>query len=452
MVVVKSLADNNYDDIVTGISNETDDKRVGELERMLCTSFSLPEDYIGYLDYVKIRSTYGADAIKRFYRGVTETVTDTVHDDGATNKNLHNKRDKLIKALVFPATAAARMYDFIFDRVKSRIVASGLFASVLGFAFINGVTTALGGPSGLYALYTNASQLLYTQGFIFGAGMISLLSITYGEGYKFSGKNVDTKTIRSDIKKFTAEFNTVWRKYEERFVKKPRLEISLADLNGLYMLVTTDLSKSAAGNRHLLNEHDKNLLPAIEDAVKKKVSLKSIIHHSPSNVGGITLIFSAAFGKLTRKHAYGPIFVNTDRISANPSYDFAVAHEFAHASGKISEPAANFYALRAFERLAERFPYAGYDIYLAANRLAFAAGALKDKIKDRDIFMDEIRRLAVPKFIEEEINYQYSPEYSPLPPLGELFIRKGPEADFASLYVTKSYYAIKKEERDNGKA
>lgn len=422
---------------------------------------------LNYLDYEKAVYFYGTAGVSRFYKGLFSAIqneTEPVEKESFLDRLLYRNRPKpktnlketigeALTWVAFPFKIMSRIYDYILDKTDSHLLAYGAgvasffetfllgeylgFSAYISYAYQMPISDVLSqtfpffGPTFLFG------GLLYGA---FGAGFIA--GITFLERRLFNRNYVSQPEVESDISKLAEDFQNVWDRYAGLLTKQSDKQVTLGKLNAMYTMVTSNNSLGSFSNRKDLKYHELRLLPSIEKAIGKKVSIRSIIHRCFDGVGGMTLFPSMFIGLLSRNHALGPIFVNKNRINSNPSYDFAVSHEFAHAAGAASEPMANYYALKAMDDLAERYPLVGYDLYAATNRLCFAVGALREKVKDTEEFISILRELRVPKFVFKAFTTDFQPGMSPFPPMENL--EKGPiESKFSGLYIVSSYIASK---------
>ncbi len=459
---------------------------------------------LNLLDVDNVRERYGILSANRFYRGLLDEFLEQDElDEKPTSKKL---------ASIIGYFTGSKLYDFILEKTGSHMLANGAKSAVLMETLVS--LTTLGvfayaskqeGVPFIPLIQQYSPQILPLLaeigvfGFAVGAGVVlgivGLERILYKNTPEHSDKLIDwvrtartkfyekigakkhigiiekplktmenfiltnraitKEDVKEDISIYLKEFYNVWERYRSSLLKTTKYsDISLQQLNGMYMLVTSSLSKNLSSSFRAIRKHDKKVLPAISEGLGRRLSRRSIIHLCPEGVGGFTLIFpSVIMGKFTRKHAYGPVFLNTKRLLSAPSYDFALAHEFAHAAGKASEPLANYFALKCIDSLNRSFPDQGYDLYGATNRLAFAVAGLRDKIKDQDEFLAELGkitteidgiRLGMPKFIYEAIKNDFNPSVSPLPPMDGLDTHKLNIDDmFKQLYMSSSYTCIK---------
>ncbi|MCL4399440.1 hypothetical protein M1293_02975 [Candidatus Parvarchaeota archaeon] len=426
------------------------------------------------LDYTSALIAYGVPGIRRFYDSLIphENINRFFVEAEQAGKGAYKAKDldgvveyvnkgKVFGSkkwwLLYPAKLFSETYDLILRKTGNHVASYAVSLAVAYDSLQVGVLLA---ASSIYTLQTGypfmyvfettadnfIAPLLIATLSIVASSTLTTLGLVSIEREKFKGKGISEQEIEKDIRMYSNDFSKIWDKYSNNFFSR-EVEPSLRLVKSVYMMASSEESCKMYMDPDKLREHDMKILPAISRTLERKLTTKSIIHACPAGVGGVTLIFpSAILGKISRKHAYGPIFVNPSRSIAAPSYDFAVAHEFAHASGFLSEPAANYFALKSMGRLDDEFPLQGYDIYGVSNRLAFAVAALAERLSDRDRTAERLAGLSVPKFIIEALYDEFNPDISPLPPLSDNFT-KGLEREFSSLYTAKSYYAIKKFER-----
>ena len=352
-------------------------------------------------------------------------------------------------------------------------------------------------------------------------GAFGILAIIGLERAFYSGKKLSPESIKQDIIRYVKEFNIVYDRYRDLLkTSSPGDNVSLNELNAVYMLSSSNISdaytdasifrplerihnfvcdiighargaKSGLWNKlrsmynasikyaysysedlrrpnRELRAHERDVLPAIKEALNGEISTLSIAHLCPEGVGGFTTVFPTSvigqavsalrrIGVVKKTRISGllqRVYLNKERLYAAPEYDFAMAHELAHASGAFSEPFANYYALKATENLSKKFPKSGYDLFAAVSHLGFAIGALRDKIEDPGQFLSELKGLSiqldteqmvgVPEFIFEAFNSTFNPTYSPLPPMENLLDEGWTiESRFQRLYCGSSYVAMK---------
>jgi hypothetical protein len=442
-------------------------------------------DNLELLNYNTAVGEYGEIGVERFYRellGLWEQrnyvdirpvprnykkiripihkgETNNLEEKLSIKKNkLNALKDKVIDALswvAFPLKFMSKTYDFILKKTNNHLLSYAV--SIIPFyetLQLSGMVAFSAFASSTYnlpflATLNTVLDFTFLPAFIYGGAAECLAAvgilggIVAAESRFFSVSKIDKDEIVRDISKLSTEFYTVWSRYNKFINNSKAASVSLAELNATYMLITTKNSFCDKPSRKELKDHDVRLLASIEHSLGKKVSRYSIIHHSFEGVGGITaMVPSVLMGKITRKHAFGPIFINKNRISAHPSYDFAVAHEFAHAAGAITEPMANYHALNAFDDLADKYPRCGYDLYATTNRLCFAVSALSTKIKDTAVLKATLKKAGVPTFVLQAFDENFDPEHSPVPPLKNT-LENITESKFADLYAASSYIASK---------
>ena len=439
---------------------------------------SIASEFIDYLKYDEVVSRYGKLGVKRFYRSlfssasymtyvpkaedspdgttVPSRLEDVISDDSGRDKERTN--GSLLRVLgwaAFPAKVFSKIYDVVLRKSGSHLLAYG--AGLVSMFETVELSLLIGGSAYVSYAYNIpflpylTSSALYAAPVLIGGGLLysavgpaSIAGLTAIERRKYSVNKVRKKHIEEDIKNLSKDFYDLMGDYKGKLTNSAETDISLSELNALYMMVSSSRSQENTDDRSAIKEHDKSIIDSIEKALgSKRISHRSIVHMCPSGVGGVTLVFpTSVMGKVTGKYVLGPVFVNKRRLRAGPSYDFATAHELAHAAGAASEPLANFYATKALDNLADLFPKEGYNIYTAVNRLCFAVGALAEKLNDEEKLIKAMNRLNVPRFVFNALSGSFDPSASPLPPI-EAVLYKGSEAKFARLYVSSSYVASK---------
>ncbi len=420
---------------------------------------------MSYLDYNNASRLYGENGIKRFYDYALANPTEG--PDGIENldHDVINEKTRTFKKilwgaagwLAYPAKIFSKVYDFVLRKTDSHLFSY----AVAGFSLYE--TLYLSSTTGFTALAS------YEYGLPFISNLSTFVSATLpiallfgaGEGLGCAGfllgnvsvqrrlynpSNISTEEIETDVRSLSIDFMDIWRKYDDLLSKDRGKAVGLQKLDAVYSMVTSNISDIDMPKKDFV-AHEAAILPAIQMALGKKVYGRSIIHHCPSEIGGITLMIpSVIMGKFSRKHAYGPVFLNKKRANLMPNYDFALAHEFAHAAGAASEPLANVYALRALEEMDKEFPLNGYDLYVAINKLCFAAGALRERFNNESEFFVRLKELGAPKFLKQTFRRDFDGITAPTPPMSDL-CQKTAESRFAGLYIVNSYIASKLVER-----
>ncbi len=439
---------------------------------------SIASEFLDYLKYDEAVSRYGKSGVKRFYRSLFSSASYMTYVPKAedspgsaampskleeviandTDSGEEHTKGSLFRALgwvAFPAKVFSKIYDVVLRKSGSHLLAYG--AGIVGMFETVELSLLIGGSA--YVSYTYnipflpylTYSALYAAPVLIGGGLLysivgpaSIAGLTAIERRKYPVNKVRKRHIEKDIKSLSKDFYNLIGDYKGKLTNSTETDITLSELNALYMMVSSCRSQENTDDRSAIKEHDKSIIGSIERALGgKRISHRSIVHMCPSGVGGVTLVFpTSVMGKFTGKYVLGPVFVNKRRLRAGPSYDFAVAHELAHAAGAASEPLANFYAVKALDDMAEIFPKEGYDIYTAVNRLCFAVGALAEKLNDEEKLIKAMNRLNVPRFVFNALSGSFDPSASPLPPI-EAVLEKGSEAKFARLYVSSSYVASK---------
>jgi hypothetical protein len=460
--IVRLLVDNDKEELNKLFTPENLDKseHLSELEGSL-----------GYLDYTRAEHDYGRKGVERFYRGFLDLDELLDAEEGSWTREVidgkPHRRPKLgryllegLSWLALPVKLFSKMYDYTLNKTKKHILAAGVGAFAMyessmliftaGLSYLNYNTYGMSFLNE-FLFNLNAVRPIFMIGGIGCAlsSMGSLFGMVSIERRKFSTKRVSRDVIEADIVDLTKRFYTVWDRYARILTSEPTSAVTLRELDGMYMLVTTKNSVGKFDDIRELRAYEALITPFVEKAIGKKISPRGTIHFCPKKVGGVTLVVPTVFlGKLVPSYAFGPIFLNRTRISASPEYIFGYAHEWAHASGIASEPMANYYALCAMEDIAERYPLQGYDLFSATSRLCFAVAALTEKIKNREELYKRLSELNVPEFVFDAFEHEFSPEMSPIPPFEEL-LEGGVEAQFAGLYATSSYVALKLVEKGN---
>ncbi len=427
----------------------------------------IPNDYkTEYLDYINDAaiSRYGMEGGLRFYEGVKETFLGMQDHTLVRHPNRPKKTSLLSKLLTIEPI---HFFLTVFDRTVAKSKHRLLSASAGAFAlttYLQSIMFSLGALSAQAATGLPIQEIfssipssvlisMFLVGPISSAVFIGAAQSTLVGFNKIrnSGKGITLEEIESDIQRYSSDFRKVWDSYVDNFSKNKTEDPSVAEINGMYMLVTTRESIFANKNKRNLKVHDRSILDTIKRVYKKEISSNVIFHPDIRNIGGVTLLPSVLLGLSTRKSDYifGPVILNKLRLYANPNYDDALAHELAHAAGFMSESRANYFALKVMDELNHEHPLEGYDIYSSVNRLCFAVSALSDKLKDEERFQERLTALSVPKFVFQAIRSPFSPEISPLPGLEEALSGEFGKmnAEFSKQYSTNTYYVTKKVEK-----
>ncbi|MCL4376554.1 hypothetical protein M1558_03635 [Candidatus Parvarchaeota archaeon] len=403
-----------------------------------------------------VYKNYGKEGLERYLRSVLDCWDDYRSNEYANGKEV-KKKHVLSSILLSPAKFVAKAYDYILRKTNSHFVSTtamgtlaGGFASLLTFI---GETAYF--SSSLHIPFASlfAEELMVNWPALVQVpiitGLISALSVGFivgGTSAVFGHKRLTIEEIEEDIKKYSREFNDTFDKYNKALFKS-KVEPSLENINGIYMLSSAMAYKNASASEESLIEFEKSTLPYISNVLKKHVNYRLIFHHSPKGVGGFTLIYNSLLGKFAKKNSYSPVFVNTERLNAVPEYIFALFHELAHGAGATTEQMASYYAEKAMDSLKDDFSLEGYDLFLSVNRLESAISTLAKKFRSDSDFFSEIEKLNLPRFVKESFNYSFNPIFSAVFPVNEALYGGLIESKFSGLYASGPYIAKKMVEK-----
>lgn len=396
---------------------------------------------------------YGSDGLERYIRSILDYWDDYFVSEckvSSTGKNT------LYNVLMSPFKLIAKSYDYLLRKTNSHLTSAAsigaVYGELAGLALFTGETA-------YYSLLFNLSFLqLFTEEVVSNAAFfiqlplisglslaLANLAIVFGASSIFSHTKIGYDEIEADIKAYADRFRQVFGKYNAAFFSK-ETEPSLANINALYML-SSSKARFAVKTKDGLKDYEKTMLSYISKALDKHINPNLVVHHSPSGVGGFTLIFSSLLGKFFRNNSYSPVFLNTERLNAVPEYLFALFHESAHGAGASSEQMASYYAEKAMEYAQKDFPLEGYDLFLAVNDLESAVSALSYKFQSKEGFFSELGKLGLPRFVEESFDNRFDPIYSITFPVREEMYGGRMESKFSGLYSSGLYIAKKMVEK-----
>ncbi len=403
-----------------------------------------------------VNKNYSPNGLERYLRSVIDYWEDNPILDKDV-KTHENKRRLLYNILLSPAKLLAKTYDYILDKTNSH------FLSTIGMSMVAGelvAATSFTAETAYFSYAFNdpfpslfASEAVLNSSYFIQipllAAIVSSLFmglVIGGTSLVFNYKKIDKQEIIEDIKKYSREFKKVFEKYNKAFFTS-KIAPSFSNLNALYMLSCSNAYNSVSQSASSLREYETLMLPYISETLHKEISPRSIIHKSPKNIGGFTLVYNSVSGKFIKNKSYSPVFLNTDRLSAVPEYLFALFHELAHGAGASTEQMASYYAEKAIEKVQDDFPLEGYDLFLSVNKLESAIATLYSKVESKDEFFGVIKKLHLPKFVEESFNYSFNPSFSITFPLNEAFYSGKIESKFFGLYSSGPYLAEKMVEK-----
>ncbi len=412
------------------------------------------------LNYEAAVAKYGKDGVDRYYKSLLDIDVNTnleslLPDDSVQRKTpvLKKALGYASKALLSPISACFGIYNFVLNKTNNHTLANASLVGSFGELATAGMfaletayySAALHIPFGqlfMEELPVNIPTFIETGALVTVGGTLLMNMIVMHLQKKFNADYLERTAIEKDIKKYKKEFYATYKKYSGSFLNDRRDEVSLKDLNAVYMMSSSKASNYMMDSIANTKLYEEEVIPFIEESLGKKVKASSIIHKSPSGVGGATFIPSSLMGKLFKKGVHGYVFVNRKRAVAAPGYIFADYHELSHHAGATSEQMASYYAMQAMDKLAQTKPLEGYDLYTATNRLLSAVGALKKKYSNIDDYMSRLRKLDLPGFVYDSFDEKFDPMNSITPPMYEI-AEESSDSKFADLYVSGPYLASK---------
>ncbi|MCL5420588.1 MAG: hypothetical protein M1284_02430 [Candidatus Parvarchaeota archaeon] len=444
--------------ILNSIIKDLNSKNKGRLEELIesaeideSTAYALKN-----LDKKYVYENYRTEGLERYLRSILDDwggypLFKNVAAGGKTGKKV------LYDLLLSPVKLVSKVYDYILSKTNSHFISTvsmGLLGGEIGsIAAFTGETAYY--SAALHIPFTSlfSEELVYNSSFFVQipliTGLISALFVGVVVGATplvFNHKKIETDEIEKDIKKYSGEFNAVFSRYNDSFFKST-IEPSLVNINSIYMLSSSKAYAEISGSEDNLRKYETAMLPYIAQVIKKEVNPRLIIHRSPKNVGGFTLVYNSLAGKLIKKKSYSPVFLNTDRLTAVPEYLFALFHEISHGAGATSEQMASYYAEKAMEEAQKDFPLQGYDLFLSVNKLESAVAALSQKFHSNTEFFSELDRLNLPRFVRESFDYGFNPLFSITFPVSESLYGGRIESKFSGLYASGPYLAKKMVEK-----
>jgi hypothetical protein len=439
--ILSSLDAGDYKSIDRLLNDSTDKATVNAIKK-------LNKDFV----YNK----YGKEGLERYLRSVLDYWDDYGRNKYSNSREI-KKKHVLSNILLSPAKLVAKTYDYILRKTNSHFISTTAMGTLAGG--IAEISTFMGENAYFSHLFNIPFATLFSQELMVNwpflvqvpiiTGLISALSVAFivgGTSSVFNHKKLTKEEIEKDIKKYNREFQNVFNRYNKALFTS-KIEPSLENINAIYMLSSVRAYESASDSEESLRKYEKSMLPYISAVLKKKLNYRLILHHSPKEVGGVTLIYSSLLGKLAKKNSYSPVFLNTERLNAVPEYIFALFHELAHGAGATTEQMASYYAEKAMDLMKNDFPLEGYDLFISVNKLESAISTLAMKFKSNSDLLSELDKLNLPRFVKESLNYSFNPRFSLTFPVSEALYGGLIESKFSGLYASGPYLAKKMVEK-----
>ena len=268
--------------------------------------------YLGYINDAAIER-YGMEGGLRFYEGVKETFLSMNDHTLVRHPSRPKKAGPLSRLLLLePIHLFLTIFDRMIAKSKHRMlsVSAGAFAFT---AYIQSIIYAMSAISiqtvtgvSIERLLGSVPPSVLATTFLAGPASSALLvncaqsTLVSFNKVRNNGKDISIDEIESDIRRYADDFRNVWQLYSANFASTPVNNPSIAEINGMYILVTARESISASKNKQSLKLHERSILDTIERVYGKQISSNVIFHPDIRNIGGVTLLPSVVLACLFR--------------------------------------------------------------------------------------------------------------------------------------------------------